>query len=223
MHRGTVGGTVGATVGRSTSRAAPVLTLLLVGLLGCTAPAADTPAAPDAQPDTAPAPDEAPTPDARPTPDAEPPPEPDLGAPTTPDVPAPRPDPAPDPDRPGTCDEATRAAMGATLSAQLDALAAEDFTGAYAVTSPFFRTFFTPEAFETLIRDDYPTLVGNLGHRFDECGVVGRRGFLVVGVRAGVGPDELVLRYDLSQEQDGWRIDGALALPAVTLPPEPLV
>lgn len=197
------------TVARWALTAAPAAVLVLAG---CTASdGADPAGAPATAPADVPAaPEPAPDPDPAPAPDA-------------PADPAPRPEPAPDPDRPGACDDATRAAIGAVLTTQLDALAAEDFVGAYAVTSPFFRNFFTAEAFETLIRDEYPTLVGNSGHRFDECGVVGRRGFLVVGVRGADGTDELVLRYDLSEEGDGWRIDGALALPAVTLPPDPLV
>lgn len=191
-------------------------------LLGCTAnDGVDPAAAPATAPADVPA-TQAPDPAQEPAPDPDPAPDP-APTPDAPANPAPRPEPAPDPDRPGACDDTTRAAIGTVLTTQLDALAVEDFVGAYAVTSPFFRNFFTPEAFETLIRDEYPTLVGNSGHRFDECGVVGRRGFLVVGVRAADGADELVLRYDLSEEGDGWRIDGALALPAVTLPPDPLV
>lgn len=132
-----------------------------------------------------------------------------------------RPEPVPDTAPPGMCDEPTRNAIASTLAAQLDAFAAEDLTAAYATTSPFFRSFLDEEAFETLIRTQYPDLVGNDGYRFDDCGVRGRRGFIVVGVRNGAR--EIVLRYDVSLEDGGWRIDGALELPGVTLPPEPLV
>jgi len=135
--------------------------------------------------------------------------------------PAPRPPSTPDPTAPQACDPATRAAIGAPVTAQLEALTVGDFDGAYAVTSPFFRTVVSRAQFELLIRDAYPELVGNGGHRLDECGVRGRRGFIVVGVRSGVRT--VVLRYDLSQEEDGWRIDGAIALPGVTLPPDPVI
>jgi hypothetical protein len=141
-----------------------------------------------------------------------------------PDAPAPgpfRPGPSPDPTAPDECDAATGAAIGMTVGSQLDAFAADDFDAAYALTSPFFRTMFTRDAFETLIREAYPTLVGNDGHRLDECRSRSRRGFLVAGVRAGA--QELVLRYDLSEEADGWRIDGALLLPGVTLPSDQVV
>jgi hypothetical protein len=107
----------------------------------------------------------------------------------------------------------------APVATQLDAFGEEDFALAYAMTSPFFQRLLTADAFEALIRGEYPELVGNAGHRFDECRARGRRGHLVVGVRDGVR--EVVLRYDLSEEPDGWRIDGAMRI-ALTLPPQPL-
>jgi len=135
--------------------------------------------------------------------------------------PAPRPAPAPDPTAPVECDPVTRDAVATTVSAQLQAFADEDFAAAYGWTSPTFRRAFSAEEFETLIRSDYSGLVANAGHRFAECGIRERRAFIVVGVRTDGG--ESVLRYDLSDEPDGWRIDGAGLLPAISLPPERLV
>lgn len=149
--------------------------------------------------------------ESEPEPDA-PEPEPEL---------APRPTPVPDTTAPGTCATAIRDAIASTVSTQLDAFAAEDFTAAYEMTSPYFRLVFATDDFEQMIRTDYPELVGNDGHRFDECQVRNRRAFIVVGVRAGAR--EVVLRYDLSEEPDGWRIDGAGLLPGITLPPDRLV
>ena len=134
---------------------------------------------------------------------------------------APRPDPVPDPSSPDDCDPTTRAAIGATVSAQLDAFASEDFAAAYAMTSPSFRLMFATDDFASMIRTDYPELIGNGGHRFDECRIRDRRAFLLVGVRSGAR--EVVLRYGLSEEADGWRIDGAGWLSGVTLPQDRLV
>ena len=143
------------------------------------------------------------------------------------DVPQPAlpPDPPPDPPvdagrPPNACDASTAAAITATVSTQLDAFADDDVAGAYAMTSPFFRRFLDEAGFATLIRDEYPELLGNDGHRADECLAVGRRGSLIVGVRSGTR--EVVLRYDLSEEEDGWRIDGARRLVGIQLPPQPL-
>jgi hypothetical protein len=142
----------------------------------------------------------------------------DPGAPPEPPR---RPGPAPDPTEPGECDAETRAAIAETVSLQLEAFAIADFDGAYALTSPFFRTLFSRAAFEELIRTGYPLLVGNTGHRTEECFVRNRRAFLVVVVSSG--GQRSVLRYDLSRETDGWRIDGATELPGVQPPRDPLI
>jgi len=144
---------------------------------------------------------------------------------------APRPDPVPDTAPPGECDPATRTAIEQTVATQLAAFATRDFAAAYAMTSAAFRLAFTVDDFETLIRADYAVLLGNDGQRFDECLIVTGQAFLVVGVRTGhpetgrpeTGGREVVMRYDLSEEPDGWRIDGAGLLPGITLPPERLV
>jgi hypothetical protein len=51
--------------------------------------------------------------------------------------------------------------------------------------------------------------------------VRGRRGYILAGVRTGTR--EVVLRYDVSEEEDGWRIDGAVEIPGITLPPDRLI
>jgi len=180
-----------------------LVTLLSATSLGCTAtvappassdPAADTPAAP---------------------PDAEQQ-DPDEFEPPA------RPDPAPDPLRPGACDAATAGAIGATVSAQLDAFMRDDIPAAYALTSPFFQRVIDAEAFETMIRTEYPYLIESSGHRLDECWARGRRGYFLAGVRSG--SREVVLRYDVSEEPEaGWRIDGAVPLSGISLPPDRLV
>ena len=191
---------------RAPRTASIALSLGLLLAAGCT-PAPETLAPPAVDPEPSPAPVPEPDPDTDPE-DALP-------------DPPPRPPAAPDTATPADCDDATRERIEATLSTQLDAFAADDLAGAYAMTSPFFRNFYDVDAFATLILDGYPQLVGNDGHRFDECRTVGRRAFIVVGVRAS--DTETVLRYDLSEEPEGWRIDGARTLDGVVLPPAPLV
>lgn len=155
------------------------------------------------------------TPSPRPSPAPRPAPEP---GPTTPPA---RPPATPEPRAASECAATTRSLIEATLTTQLDAFAVDDLVTAYAMTSPFFRTFVDGDAFDTLIRGEHPELLGNGGHRFDECRTLGRRAFIIVGVRADDG--EVVLRYDLSEEPDGWRIDGARTLDGVVLPTDPLV
>lgn len=182
------------------ARTRPLLIALILGVAALAA-CGPTPGT------TAPLP--APAPDPTPAPTPDPTPAPDL---------APRPTPVPDPAAPAECDPGTRDAIGATVSQQLDAFGAEDFVRAYEATSPYFRRLRDAEAFERMIREGYPELVGNDGHRLADCLVLGRSAYLVVGVRSGVR--ETVLRYDLSEEPEGWRIDGAMRLEGVSLPPD---
>jgi hypothetical protein len=200
-------------MGRRRSIGVVLLALSLMVVVGCASDARSgvtaQPAATPPEPDTAPEADPRPDGELDGGPDGGPDGRPD-GGPDVADV--------PDPQR---CEAGTLAAIGATVSTQLDAFAADDFPLAYAMTSPFFRRLLAPDAFEALIRDTYPELVGNDGHRLDGCRSRGRRGFLIVGVRAGT--QEIVLRYDLSEEEDGWRIDGARRLTDVMLPQQPLV
>lgn len=133
-----------------------------------------------------------------------------------------RPEPSPDVDRPGACDAATAAAIGSVVSMQLEAFTRDDLDAAYALTSPFFQRIIERDAFEELIRTDYPYLLESSGHRLTDCWARSRRGYILAGVR--VGTREVVLRYDVSDEPDsGWRIDGAAELPGISLPDDQLV
>lgn len=188
------------TVTRAASRAIGVIAVaVMVATTACTSPE------PAATPD--------PATTIAPTPEPSPAPAPDA------DRTLPLPPVDPDAPHPLDCDAERRDAMRSPVATQLDAFADDDLALAYAMTSPFFQRVLAADAFEALIRGEYPELIGNGGHRLDECRVRGRRGHLIVGVRDGVR--EVVLRYDLSEEPEGWRIDGAMRI-ARTLPPQPV-
>jgi hypothetical protein len=133
-----------------------------------------------------------------------------------------RPAPAPDVTVPSSCDAPTAAAIAATVTSQLEAFAAGDLAAAYAFTSPFFTTMVDAVRFEEIIRTDYPLLLSSRERWTGDCLVRGRRGVLLAGVADATGR-ELILRYDLSLEDVGWRIDGALELEGITLPRPPVI
>jgi hypothetical protein len=143
------------------------------------------------------------------------------GSPDPSEPPA-RPAPIPDPSAPGACDETTSRAITATVAAQLEAFASGDLRAAYALTSPFFTTLVDEGRFEEIIRTDYPQLLMSRERWTGDCLVRGRRGVLLAGVADAEGR-ELVLRYDLSLEDVGWRIDGALRVEGITLPRPPVI
>jgi hypothetical protein len=142
--------------------------------------------------------------------------------PQDPSEPPARPAPVPDRSAPDPCDAATSRDITATVSAQLEAFAAGDLRAAYALTSPFFTTLVDEARFEELIRSDYPLLLVSRERWTGDCLVRGRRGVLLAGVADAAGR-ELVLRYDLSLEDVGWRIDGALRVDGITLPRPPVI
>lgn len=185
--------------GPALPRLAGAAVAVAVWLAGCTsgAPAAQPGPRPGGVEDPAPAP-----------------------APAAPVPPAP---PGDDPRLPGPCDPATEAAVAAPVAAQLDALAAGDFVAAYAQASPFFRTVVPQERFEALIRDGYPELLDVAARRLEGCTVLNRRAALVVTVTTTPGARR-TLAYELSDTDEGWRIDGAQDMaPPRPAPPDPEV
>jgi hypothetical protein len=109
---------------------------------------------------------------------------------------------------PRACDDGEQAALTATVTAQLDALAAGDFAGAYAWASTAFRAGVGLPAFEQVIRTGYPELLSVALRRVEGCQIADGRGTLVVGITLRTGARR-VLGYRLSEEREGWRIDGA--------------
>lgn len=140
-----------------------------------------------------------------------------------PDPTGPSEPPSEDPGLPVACDPATEAAVATPVAAQLDALAAGDFAAAYAQASPFFRTVVTRERFEALIREGYPELLDVAARRLEGCTVLNRRAALVVTVTTTPGARR-TLAYELSDTDEGWRIDGAQDMaPPRPAPPDPEV
>jgi hypothetical protein len=105
----------------------------------------------------------------------------------------------------------------AAIERQLDAMAAGDFDGAYAIASPGVQAAFpSVEIFEHMVRNGYPMVVAPRARTF--LGAEQRGGVLVQRLRlvdrAGQG---WVARYFM-QEIDGvWRIAGVEIEPAPDL------
>lgn len=116
----------------------------------------------------------------------------------------------PEADRPGArpCDTVESTLMTATVTGQLDALAAGDFAAAHAWASTTFRAGVGPQAFEQLIRTGYPELLGSAMRRVEGCQVLDGRGTLIIGITARSGARR-VIGYRLTEDVEGWRIDGA--------------
>lgn len=116
--------------------------------------------------------------------------------------------PAADPHGDLACDEETRAAIDATIDAQLAAFADDDFETALGLASDGFRDAFDVDRFRATIEGDYPAVADAVGHTSDVCVRQGGSAQLLVTVEGRTGSlQELV--YTMTREGDAWRVAGA--------------
>jgi hypothetical protein len=69
----------------------------------------------------------------------------------------------------GPCTEDQKVLAQTHISAQINAIAANDFATAYTFAAPSFRKSIDLEQFELIIRAQYRVLISNKGFSFDEC------------------------------------------------------
>ncbi len=69
----------------------------------------------------------------------------------------------------GPCTDDQKVLTQTHISAQINAIAAEDFVTAYSFAAPSFRESIDLEQFELIIRAQYRVLISNQAFSFDEC------------------------------------------------------
>jgi hypothetical protein len=69
----------------------------------------------------------------------------------------------------GPCTEDQKVLAQTHISAQINAIAANDFATAYTFAAPSFREVIDLEQFELIIRAQYRVLISNKGFSFDDC------------------------------------------------------
>ncbi|CAB4683145.1 MAG: DUF4864 domain-containing protein [Actinobacteria bacterium] len=69
----------------------------------------------------------------------------------------------------GPCTDDQKVLTQTHISAQINAIAQEDFVTAYSFAAPSFRASIDLEQFELIIRAQYRVLISNQGFSFDEC------------------------------------------------------
>lgn len=85
----------------------------------------------------------------------------------------------------GPCTDDQKVLTQTHISAQINAIAAEDFVTAYSFAAPSFRESIDLEQFELIIRAQYRVLISNQGFSFDGCLIDGgqiRQQVSVMGV-----------------------------------------
>ena len=69
----------------------------------------------------------------------------------------------------GPCTEDQKVLAQTHISAQINAIAANDFATAYTFAAPSFRESIDLEQFELIIKAQYRVLISNKGFSFDDC------------------------------------------------------
>lgn len=119
----------------------------------------------------------------------------------------------------GNCTEQQAEEGLATVSGQIAALSAGDYTGALTFSSRDYRAGVTPESFGAIIESDYALLTTDPRLRLQACQPT-PEGALILDVDVVGSTSSAQMRYALVREQGKWLIrvagltGGSLELPA---------
>ena len=108
----------------------------------------------------------------------------------------------------GSCSDEQAQLVQGHISAQIDAIANEEWESAYSFASPSFRSSVELDQFVFIIGTQYGVLIENQGYRFSECTILNKQISQRVGVK---GEGELTnLTYTLSVKESVLGVDSAL-------------
>jgi hypothetical protein len=120
------------------------------------------------------------------------------------------------PAAPSPCDIDNERAMGETIGAQIDALRAGDYAGAYEWAAPAFQMNVPLEVFEIVIQDGYSSLLEARSQTLSDCVLFPQDlGNTVVTVRT-ISGGVFTYYYELINTDQGWRILGAAEIAPVS-------
>ena len=108
----------------------------------------------------------------------------------------------------GTCTNEQAQLVEAHISAQIDAIAKEEWESAYSFASPFFKSSVGLDQFIFIIGTQYEMLVKNQGYVFNRCTIVNNHITQQVGVKNKSGLANLT--YTLSVKESTLGVESAL-------------
>ena len=108
----------------------------------------------------------------------------------------------------GPCTKAQGQLAEAHISAQIDAIAKEEWESAYSFASPFFKSSVGLDQFIFIIGTQYEMLVKNQGYVFNRCTIVNNQITQQVGVKNKSGLANLT--YTLSVKESTLGVESAL-------------
>ena len=108
----------------------------------------------------------------------------------------------------GSCSDEQAQLVQGHISAQIDAIANEEWESAYSFASPSFRSSVELDQFVFIIGTQYGMLIENQGYLFSECTIANKEISQKVGVK---GEGELTnLTYTLSVNESTLGVESAL-------------
>lgn len=99
----------------------------------------------------------------------------------------------------GPCSDEQSVLAQTHISAQINALAGEDFVTAYTFAAPSFRESIDLEQFELIIRAQYRVLITNQGFSFDDCLIAGGEIRQQVSVNGALQDAKLAYRLTVDE------------------------
>ena len=108
----------------------------------------------------------------------------------------------------GACTDAQGQLVEAHISAQIDAIAKEDWESAYSFASESFRSLVKLDQFIYVIETQYGMLIENIGYVFSDCTIVKNQVIQQVEVKANNGLSNLT--YMLSVKESTLGVESVL-------------
>ena len=112
----------------------------------------------------------------------------------------------------GSCSDEQAQLVQGHISAQIDAIAKEEWESAYSFASPSFRSSVELDQFVFIIGTQYGMLIENQGYEFNGCTITNNQITQEVGVRSQSGLTNLT--YVLSVKESVLGVDSAVVVNA---------
>ena len=103
----------------------------------------------------------------------------------------------------GPCSKSQAAAVSHHISAQLQAMADEDWKSAYSFAAKSFQQTFKLEEFSAIIESDYPVLVSNQGYSFGNCTISGEEISQLVNIELPNSSSSITYMLSVEEEKIG--------------------
>ncbi|MBI3417408.1 MAG: DUF4864 domain-containing protein [Verrucomicrobia bacterium] len=108
-------------------------------------------------------------------------------------------------------DKKTQDELAVVVTSQLEAFRQNDYPKAYTFAATGIREKFDREAFEKMVKEQYPAIANSKSAKFGATADNGNEAMLTVNIR-GVGKQTGQFRYLFVREKSKWKISGVVEM-----------